>query len=82
MLLVLTACTTNYYSTEQFITATVPAEEADTGDSVGTVPETDIFEDIEGAPDLNAYADDMAIEPFANDGVLYWLSVSDKSCWR
>ncbi len=71
------ACTTTNVYNQQFITEP-PVETGDSGEGIPVVPEGQIFEDVDGAPKLNAYTDEMTVDPFTNDGNLYWFSVSDE----
>lgn len=76
MLLLLAACTTTNIYSQQYITEAPPAETTDTGEGIPVVPEGETFEDVDGAPKLTAYPEDMSLDPFATDGNLYWFSVS------
>jgi hypothetical protein len=74
LLLLTTACTTNLYTEQNYYV--VPVEPEDSGELV-TVPEGSTFENVDGAPDINAAVADMTVDPFGNDGNLYWFSVTD-----
>jgi len=74
LLLLTTACTTNLYTEQNYYVE--PVEPEDSGELV-TVPEGRTFENVDGAPDINAAVAEMTVDPFGNDGNLYWFSVTD-----
>lgn len=69
--------TTNIYNQQYFVDP--PAEDtADTADSVPEVPPGETYDQVDGAPTINADVADMTIDPFAVDGNVYWFGVSDE----